>query len=308
MILANSLKHLKIRKAPIIPNNIIISNSYSIKNDIITTELKERLKPRELKGQTWTKEEQELLVSKVSEYKNNWGSVHRLHFQYRTLGSIQSKYYSLKKIQLLNLLKKTKDNKGELPDSVEFNESELNLLKDLKSKNLSIYEIYMRHFSYRNPSLLLKHFTKIRGTPPLIQGTWSSNEIDLLFQAVNIHGRNWKEISAHVVTRNEVQCAMFWDYHINRLASNNWTKEDDANLMKFVEKYGTKSWVLIGKKFKPYKGAKHCKARYIQLKDVQDKETESSNVDKDEFNSDESEGDKVKNFTNCDAKIAVTGN
>ncbi|KXN74735.1 hypothetical protein CONCODRAFT_2300 [Conidiobolus coronatus NRRL 28638] len=166
----------------------------------------------------------------------------------------------------------------------------------------------MRHFSYRNPSLLLKHFTKIRGTPPLIQGTWSSNEIDLLFQAVNIHGRNWKEISAHVVTRNEVQCAMFWDYHINRLASNNWSKEDDANLMKFVEKYGTKSWVLIGKKFKPYKGAKHCKARYIQLKDIQNEEKDSSDIFKDEDNNNENESTNESNLTNSEAKVASAGN
>lgn len=57
---------------------------------------------------------------------------------------------------------------------------------------------------------------------------------------------NWGEISGRMPGRSYLQCYERWTETLNpRYVKSNWTLEEDATILEFVNKYGTKSWSLL---------------------------------------------------------------
>lgn len=81
---------------------------------------------------------------------------------------------------------------------------------------------------------------------------WSTEEDERLIAGIYHYGlSDWQHVSMFVGNgRSRAQCGQRWLRCINpNMRKDKWTAEEDAALMKLVEKYGTHAWSKIGKEF-----------------------------------------------------------
>ena len=95
------------------------------------------------------------------------------------------------------------------------------------------------------------------------RGKWTHHEDDQLRIAVDKYGgRNWKKISEMLDGRTDVQCLHRWQKVLRPgLVKGPWTKEEDENVIRLVEKYGVKSWSFIARQLDGRLG-KQCRERW----------------------------------------------
>ncbi|ESK97215.1 dna-binding protein [Moniliophthora roreri MCA 2997] len=94
------------------------------------------------------------------------------------------------------------------------------------------------------------------------RGIWSTQEDALLVQAVQKYGYRWSLVSDVVKTRTNVQCARRWcDTLDPRIDKSPWTAEQDDQLLKAVERHGTK-WSTLAKIYFPGRTGLALKNRY----------------------------------------------
>ena len=85
---------------------------------------------------------------------------------------------------------------------------------------------------------------------PLKNGAWTPEEDQLLIDSVNLYGTSdWMKIAESVGNgRTKAQCSQRWSRTLDPTISRElWTEKETLNLIKGVEKYGTKSWVKVAK-------------------------------------------------------------
>jgi hypothetical protein len=85
-------------------------------------------------------------------------------------------------------------------------------------------------------------------TPSRGGSKWTREEDDLLRAAVEqFEGKNWKRIAqtAFGGSKTDVQCLHRYQKVLKPgLVKGSWTTEEDAQLVKLVEEYGLKHWLL----------------------------------------------------------------
>ena len=94
------------------------------------------------------------------------------------------------------------------------------------------------------------------------RGRWSTDEDELLKQAVLTHGgKNWKKISSCLDGRTDVQCLHRWQKVLRPgLIKGPWTKEEDESVVQLVAQHGVTSWSFIARQLKGRLG-KQCRER-----------------------------------------------
>ncbi|CAD8128144.1 unnamed protein product [Paramecium sonneborni] len=75
---------------------------------------------------------------------------------------------------------------------------------------------------------------------------WTKNEEEQLKQLFNIHQGNWKSISSQLNGPNPLECMKKWQrlHPDQTLQRQQWSQEEDDQLMQLVQKYG-KKWSKI---------------------------------------------------------------
>ncbi|KAL4191689.1 hypothetical protein AMTRI_Chr07g31150 [Amborella trichopoda] len=99
------------------------------------------------------------------------------------------------------------------------------------------------------------------------KGNWTEEEDAILMQAVKqFNGKNWKQIAKCFNDRADVQCLHRWQKVLNPdVVKGPWTKEEDDEIVKQVEKLGTKKWSVVAQSL-PGRIGKQCRERwYNQL-------------------------------------------
>ena len=75
-------------------------------------------------------------------------------------------------------------------------------------------------------------------------------------------GKSWKNISAHLAGKSEVQCLHRWSKVLNPLlVKGPWTEEEDKKVIDLVSKYGAKKWSAIANEL-PGRIGKQCRERW----------------------------------------------
>ena len=85
---------------------------------------------------------------------------------------------------------------------------------------------------------------------PLRNGAWSPEEDQLLLESVKKYGtRDWNRVAESVGNgRTKAQCSQRWSRTLDpTISRETWTDKETLNLIKGVEKYGTKAWVKVAK-------------------------------------------------------------
>lgn len=101
--------------------------------------------------------------------------------------------------------------------------------------------------------------------PGVIPKMWTPEEDQLLQRAIAKHGeRNWRAIADLVPGRSYIQCLQRWKKALRPgLRKGHWSKEEDATLLKLVDKYKPDwDWSLISKQI-PGRNAKQCRERWF---------------------------------------------
>jgi len=97
------------------------------------------------------------------------------------------------------------------------------------------------------------------------KGSWSAEEDERLFQAVEELGTKWAAVASRVGTRNSGQCAKRWNDALNpAIDRSGWTPEEDDRLLKAVEQQGH-SWANIARTYLPGRTGLAAKNRYNHL-------------------------------------------
>jgi hypothetical protein len=114
---------------------------------------------------------------------------------------------------------------------------------------------------------------------------WTPAEDNLLRDAVEKYGaKNWKEISALVVGRNDVQCKQRWSYVLRPgIVKGRWTIEEDAALKKVVagiDSSATQRWKEVATRM-DRRTQKMCRDRWVNHLDPSIKRANFS-VDEDQ--------------------------
>nr|GEW89373.1 transcription factor MYB3R-1 isoform X1 [Tanacetum cinerariifolium] len=110
-----------------------------------------------------------------------------------------------------------------------------------------------------------KHVLNGRTTGPTrrsTKGHWTAEEDEMLQTAVKeFKGKNWKKIAERFKDRTDVQCLHRWQKVLNpELVKGPWTKEEDEELIRLVEKYGAQKWSTIAQHL-PGRIGKQCRER-----------------------------------------------
>ncbi|KAI0343664.1 hypothetical protein BDW22DRAFT_1428220 [Trametopsis cervina] len=97
------------------------------------------------------------------------------------------------------------------------------------------------------------------------KGSWSSDEDERLFSAVEELGTKWAAVASRVGTRNSGQCAKRWNDALNpAIDRSGWTPEEDHQLLQAVEVQGH-SWANIARTYLPGRTGLAAKNRYNHL-------------------------------------------
>eukprot|EP00808_Paulinella_micropora_P010990 g23356.t1 len=98
--------------------------------------------------------------------------------------------------------------------------------------------------------------------PGTINNLWDKTQDDRLHEAVLTHGENWKKIAKLFPGKSSLQCAnRYLSVLQPGLVKGPWTKQEDENLIEFVQKYGSK-WTLVSKCI-PGRIGKQCRERWF---------------------------------------------
>ncbi|PWA71899.1 Myb-related protein 3R-1 [Artemisia annua] len=94
------------------------------------------------------------------------------------------------------------------------------------------------------------------------KGQWTAEEDETLQRAVRkFDGKHWKKIAQCCKGRTDVQCLHRWQKVLNpALVKGPWTKEEDEDLVRLVEKYGAQKWSTIAEHL-PGRIGKQCRER-----------------------------------------------
>ncbi|KAI0919346.1 hypothetical protein AcV7_006108 [Taiwanofungus camphoratus] len=94
------------------------------------------------------------------------------------------------------------------------------------------------------------------------KGSWTSDEDERLFNAVQELGPKWAVVASRVRTRNSGQCAKRWNDALNpSIDRSGWSREEDERLLKAVEEQGH-SWANIARTCLPGRTGLAAKNRY----------------------------------------------
>lgn len=97
------------------------------------------------------------------------------------------------------------------------------------------------------------------------KGSWSAEEDERLFSAVDELGTKWAAVASRVGTRNSGQCAKRWNDALNpAIDRSGWTHEEDQQLLKAVESQGH-CWANIARTYLPGRTGLAAKNRYNHL-------------------------------------------
>ncbi|KAI0821271.1 hypothetical protein BC629DRAFT_440820 [Irpex lacteus] len=97
------------------------------------------------------------------------------------------------------------------------------------------------------------------------KGSWSADEDERLFSAVEELGTKWAAVASRVGTRNSGQCAKRWNDALNpAIDRSGWTPEEDQQLLQAVEVQGH-SWANIARTYLPGRTGLAAKNRYNHL-------------------------------------------
>lgn len=94
---------------------------------------------------------------------------------------------------------------------------------------------------------------------------WSTEEDERLIAGIYHYGlSDWQHVSMFVGNgRSRAQCGQRWLRCLNpNMRKDKWTPDEDALLVKLVEKYGTHSWSKVGKEFGNRTDV-NCRYRYL---------------------------------------------
>ncbi|KAI0090843.1 hypothetical protein BDY19DRAFT_937849 [Irpex rosettiformis] len=97
------------------------------------------------------------------------------------------------------------------------------------------------------------------------KGSWSADEDERLFSAVEELGTKWAAVASRVGTRNSGQCAKRWNDALNpAIDRSGWTPEEDQQLLQAVQVQGH-SWANIARTYLPGRTGLAAKNRYNHL-------------------------------------------
>ncbi|OBZ65830.1 Transcriptional activator Myb [Grifola frondosa] len=97
------------------------------------------------------------------------------------------------------------------------------------------------------------------------KGSWTNEEDERLFSAVEELGTKWSLVASRVRTRNSGQCAKRWNDALNpSIDRSGWSPEEDEQLLKAVEQQGH-SWAHIARTCLPGRTGLAAKNRYNHL-------------------------------------------
>ncbi|KAL6304970.1 Homeodomain-like protein [Sparassis latifolia] len=97
------------------------------------------------------------------------------------------------------------------------------------------------------------------------KGSWTNDEDERLFNAVEELGPKWALVASRVRTRNSGQCAKRWNDALNpSIDRSGWSREEDELLLKGVEEQGH-SWANIARNCLPGRTGLAAKNRYNHL-------------------------------------------
>lgn len=95
---------------------------------------------------------------------------------------------------------------------------------------------------------------------------WTPQEDQLLTQAVNVHGNQWKKIAAYVPGKSPNQCLQHWRKVLNpSLKKGPWSNQEDTLLSQAVTIYKD-AWTKVCNKV-PGRTAKQCRERWVNVVD-----------------------------------------
>ncbi|XP_029103377.1 snRNA-activating protein complex subunit 4 isoform X2 [Scleropages formosus] len=184
----------------------------------------------------WKKDEIEKLKGIVEEYKAcHWDQIAE------KLGTNRTAFMCLQMYQRYI-------NKG-FRKSV-WSKEEDEVLKELVYKmrigNFIPYTQISYFMEGRDSSQLIYRWTQVLD-PTLRKGHWSKEEDELLLKAVAKYGmKDWAKIRTEVPGRTDGQCRdRYLDCLKGGVKKGPWSKEEDALLIKLVEKHGVGRWAKI---------------------------------------------------------------
>ena len=75
-------------------------------------------------------------------------------------------------------------------------------------------------------------------------------------------GKNWKQVSACLDSKTEVQCLHRWTKVLNpNVTKGPWTSEEDQRVIELVKIHGAKKWSVIANCL-PGRIGKQCRERW----------------------------------------------
>lgn len=109
--------------------------------------------------------------------------------------------------------------------------------------------------------------------PNLRKGRWSPEEENALLNLVKTLGTNWKEISAKIFNRSDIQCRYAYMKAIEA-RNTPWSEKDDEKLLNLVHTtYEDVDWLDISSHFRiskrhhrPSRSALECKERCVSIR------------------------------------------
>lgn len=108
-------------------------------------------------------------------------------------------------------------------------------------------------------------------------GKWSKEEDDLLEKSILLSGKqDWKKVAEKVPGRSSIQCLHRWSQILRPgIKRCPWSKEEDAELLKWVQANGDKKWYEAAH-FLKGRTPKQCKERWCNRLDPEIKKDDWS--------------------------------